>query len=243
MSLLNELRAAVLNRALVRGYLFTIAVLLLSGCGADMPTREQIVEAYPSVVDDAVPENKNVLCPFLRLIERSGLWEGETDPDTSTIAVSTVVDGTEEFGCSSLFCNTLANPTAAAQPGPGGVNIEALHTAAGFAHECGLTFAFEGTEVDDATRQSTLDQLFELSDENGHLSYNDILSVKLSICESQNVEITALGEGEMKLIFAYLGGLDRGYVTYDDVERFLFAKLPETITTRRLTQAMLSELD
>lgn len=215
----------------------------LLGCGADMPTRDELAEKFPDAVGSDVSENEKVLCPFLRMIERAGLFADTVDPDTNTITTATVINQTAQFGCDRFLCSTFANAVALGQPGPGGVNIEALHTATGISHECGFTFAFGGSVVDDFTRQQTLDRLYARADENENLVYEDILAVKLAICAEQGVEITAIGEGEAKLIFAYLGGMDRGFVAFSDVEKFFHAELPESITLQLLTQDLLSSVD
>ena len=54
------------------------------------------------------------------------------------------------------------------------------------------------------------------------------MKVKLDICKSQDVKISGPGKLEVELIYAYLGGRDRGFIEYDDVVRFLHAKMPLT---------------
>lgn len=217
-----------------------LGIMGLFGCGADMPTRDKLATDYPEVLTNSgVAENKKILCPFLRMIEKTGLIESRSEGGSAGISTPDLVRATTEFGCSVPFCGALANGAAVAQPGLEGVNLEALHTARAVAHECGLMFAFEGTEVDDGVRESTLNSLAELANEEGHLTYADLLEVKLGICESQGVQITLLGRSEVKLIFAYLGGLDRGYVTLSDVEKFFNAELPETIGSERITEAVI----
>lgn len=217
-----------------------LASLILAACGADMPTRETIATQYPEVTDNQVPENLNIMCPFLRMIERTGLYSPADEP--GVLSQASVVSGTTEFGCDSFFCTTLASTTGNKQGMGGDINIEDLANVPDISHECGLTFAFGSQQVDDAIREDTLDRLFELTDSEGRLTFADLMSVKLDICAEQNVTITALGKGEVKLIFAFLGGVDRGFVDFSDVNAFLHAQLPETITTRRLSQSLLSEI-
>lgn len=226
----------------MKAFAAVLASLLLAACGADMPTREQIASQYPEVTTGEVPENLNIMCPFLRMIERTGLYSSD-DGEPGVLSQATVVSGTTEFGCDSLFCTTLASTTGNRQGLAGDINIEALASVPDISHECGLTFAFGGQQVSDAIREDTLDRLFALSDAEGRLTYNDLLNVKLEICAEQGVTITDLGEGEVKLIFAFLGGVDRGFVDFSDVDAFLHAQLPQTITTRRLSQALLSEVE
>ena len=228
--------------AVLRLFALLSSVTLLAACGADMPTRQQLAEQYPEVTSDLTPENKAIMCPFLRMIERAGLFV-EADNDTAVLNRSTVVNGTGEFGCDTLFCSTLANSTGAAQGLSGKVDVELLASTPGISHECGLTFAFGGKAVDDMVRAHTLDRLFALADENGQLTFSDLMEVKLAICAEQGVEISALGDGEVKLIFAFLGGVDRGFVDYSDVDAFLHARLPETITSQRLSTSLLSRVN
>lgn len=219
----------------------TLAAVFLSACGADMPTRDELAELHPDVTNDVVPENKQIICPFLRMIERAGLFT-EDGNETGVLNRMTVVSGTTEFGCDSLFCSTLANSTGAAQGLAGKVDVEALASTPGISHECGLTFGFGSKQVDDMVREDTLDRLFALADEDGRLVFNDLMSVKLAICAEQGVEISALGDGEVKLIFAFLGGVDRGFVDFADVDAFLHARLPETITGQRLSTSLLGKV-
>ncbi|MDX1696105.1 MAG: hypothetical protein R3208_20230 [Ketobacteraceae bacterium] len=205
-----------------------------------MPTRDQLATKYPAVTDSGVPENKNIMCPFLRMIEKTGLYD--SNDDDSVLSQATVISGTTEFGCDSVFCTGLASTTGNKQGLQGDIDIEDLANVPDISHECGLTFAFGSKQVDDAIREDTLDRLFELADAEGNLSYDDLLSVKLAICAEQGVSITPLGEGEVKLIFAFLGGVDRGFVSFSDVDAFLHARLPGTITSKRISASLLNSI-
>ena len=211
-------------------------VLLLStvswmtiGCDGLVPTREEIVAKYPDVEQaSARPENPRVLCPFLRMLERAGLFGDEAaSRETSAIPVAQVAQAAREFGCASLTCGSVAWIVAAGQ-GLSGVDIEKLHDAGPISHDCGLTFARGEAEVSEAVREATLDRFAELADESGNLTFDDIRTVKLEICEAQGVKMTPGGEIEMKVMFAYLGGVENGSVALSDVSRFLHATMPET---------------
>jgi hypothetical protein len=67
--------------------------------------------------------------------------------------------------------------------------------------------------------------------------------VKLEICEAQGVDISGAGNLEVRLIFAYLGGVDRGYILHSDVVRFLHGSMPETITEKLITAGLLSRVN
>ena len=219
---------------------FSLLVTLAACENGPAPTRDEIVEKYPSVETGSLrAENIEVLCPFVRMLERSGLFD---DEPTLIVPVSDVVNAAHEFGCASLECRTVANIAEAAQ-GVGGVDIQNLHQAGSIAHaKCGLTFAADGTQVDDEVRQATLDRLFELSDGDGHLVYDDIETVKLEICAEQEVDMSVSGGTEIKLIFAYLGGMEQGFVLYSDVERLLHAEMPETKTASWITGSLITSV-
>jgi hypothetical protein len=78
----------------------------------------------------------------------------------------------------------------------------------------------------------------------GTLTYSDIIQVKLDICESENVTITSAGEVEAQLIFAFTGGIERGFVDYTDVEGFLQVdnRLPATRAGEEITLFYLAHI-
>lgn len=232
-----------LRSIISRTFVVSALSIGLLGCGADTPTRDDLAAMYPDVLSDStVAENPKILCPFLRMLNRAGLVDSESTTGKQYVSTTELVSASTKFGCSVRFCGGLAQGTAVAQPGLNGIDIEALHTARAVAHECGLNFAYQGTEVDDTVRQTTLDALQELADDQGRLSYSDLLAVKRGICEQQDVNMTLIGQSEVKLIYAYLGGLDRGYIDFDDVERFFHAELPETLTSKRITEQVLLQV-
>ena len=140
----------------------------------------------------------------------------------------------KEFSCDIVQCGTVATTVSTGQVSTAtsitrSVNLESLHTALGVAHDCGLAFSKGNHEVNEAHRAKTLRALASLQDKEGHLQYEDLVSVKESICASQGVANTFAGKTEMKLIYSFLGGNVRGFIDYSDVERFLHAELPLTI--------------
>ncbi|MAR91498.1 MAG: hypothetical protein CML06_11555 [Pseudomonadales bacterium] len=217
----------------------------MSACGdASGPTREQLVAEFPTVERGSTrPENPEILCPFVRMLERSGLLD-QTLAEQETLEVSTteLTAAADVFGCAPLECGTVAATVAVGQPGAAGVDIGRLHQAAGIAHDCGLTFAKGATQVTEARRQATLDRLALLADEQGRLTYPDLLEVKLATCAEEDVTITGAGRTETKLIFAYLGGVDNGYITLYDVESFLYASMPAVKTRYEVDLGLLSKV-
>jgi hypothetical protein len=217
-----------------------LILLFFSGC-SDAPDRDDLVARYPDVESGSPrPENKEVLCPFLRMIERSGLFDNE---ESSVIPYGVLSGATAEFGCGSVECRTVAQIASVGQGNPAGVDIENLHESGLIAHDCGLTFELGGTSISDTVRNATLARLAEFADENGRLVYTDLQAVKLEICEAQGVDISGAGNLEVRLIFAYLGGVDRGYILHSDVVRFLHASMPETITEKLITAGLLSRVN
>ena len=200
--------------------------------------RAELVAKYPNIAESSQSEeNKKVLCPFLRMLERAGIFDPEKEKQSSiTVGIIKVARAAREFACPLLACGGVATAVSAGQLSQlstkvGAVNVEALHKAVGIAHDCGLTFAKGGTEVDDQVRANTLAELKLRSDEQGRLDFSDLEEVKFNICESQGVESSAAGDLEVGLIYTFLGGKERGFIDYSDVELFLNAKLPKTLGT------------
>ena len=226
------------------GRFLATAALTMLGCDGPVPTREEIVARYPDAeAGSAQPENLKILCPFLRMLHRAGLVD-DAGPawGRTAVAVGSVARASREFGCATLDCGAVALLVSSRQ-GPSGLDIERLHDAAPISHECGLTWGKGETEVNAIVRQATLDRLAELADENGNLVYEDIERVKLEICAAQNVTMTQGGEIEMKVMFAYLGGVENGSVRLIDVERLLNATMPETKTTSWVNSALVGQVE
>jgi hypothetical protein len=207
---------------------------------AKYPSSEDLRTKYPSIEEGAQrAEKKEILCPFWRLIERSGTLDAINTSKNSDVVISIrkLVAKATEFGCKWIECGAVATLVSGGQmthPGTTrllSVNISQLHKAKGVAHECGYTFEKGGKKVSDAKRAQTLSRLKKIADQNsasGTLSKEDLMSVKLEICKEQGVTITKAGSVEVGLIYSFLGGKDRGFIDYDDVERFFHAQMPLT---------------
>lgn len=208
-------------------------------------SSKELRNDYPNIDDGSTrAENKKILCPFHRLMERAGKYDNlpASFADQIIVKVSTLVAAAEEFGCKVAGCKTVAHTVAVGQNTSlsdrakkyaqfGKVNVTRLHKARGIAHDCGLTFEKGGVEVSDKRRDLSLSKLKALSLANspaGTLVLSDIQKVKQEICDLEGVKSTFAGRFEMELIFKYLGGEDRGFIEYSDVERFLHAKMPLT---------------
>lgn len=210
-------------------------------CAASTPPptseerRAEILKNYPSLTDQSRPENRKILCPFHRLLERTGMYDSSrTLSGGIRVAISLISRLAGEFGCSKFSCGAVASAVSAGQltqgtTSFGKVNVESLHTAAGIAHDCGLTFEKGGQEVSDRVRDRTLNELKTLTDSNGRLKLEALKRVQLNRCNEQGVKPSQAGILEGELIYTFLGGNERGYIMYDDVVRFLHAQLPETI--------------
>lgn len=224
----------MINRSSILAISSLFGVALLTACSdSPGPSRDQLVASFPSVEQGSSREaNDEILCPFVRMLERSGLFD-ETAATQGDLDISTseLTAAAEVFGCSSFECGTVAATAAVGQPGGRGVDIERLHEAVGLAHDCGLTFGFGDTAVSDVRRDATLNRLAELADDQGRLVYDDLLQVKLETCAEEGVSITAAGRTETKLIFAYLGGVENGSIQLSDVNHFLHAEMPSVKTS------------
>lgn len=203
---------------------------------AQVPNRDELAAKYPDIEEGSLkPENKKILCPFHRMLERAGLYDAQKNGmGPLTVRVIQIAAVAKEFGCKVLGCASVTGAVSAGQVAklatfPGHVNLEALHRSLGFSHECGLTFSKGATEVSDAYRRRTLAALASLADEEGRLTLDDLNTVKEAICEEQGVRNDLVQKTEVKLLFNFLGGNERGFVDLADVERFFFAELPKTI--------------
>lgn len=191
-----------------------------------------------------LPENKRVMCPFLRLMESSGAFAKDATELANRLTakievpIKKLADTAFGFGCEG-GCREVATLVAIAQQlqipfhSFNTVDITNLHRAKPISHGCGLTFASGGSEVDDTRRAETLASLKAIADakpgdQNGHLEYKDLYAVKINTCNKEKVVISGPEQTEVDLIYAYLGGPDRGFVDYSDVELFLNTKLPKT---------------
>lgn len=216
----------------------------LPACNSELaPTRNALVAKYPAVEQGSGrEENKQVLCPFQRMLVRSGIYDAEVLPQTVlTVPTQSVTDASFEFGCATSSCGPVATAVSTAQPGSG-IDLISLHKAGAISHDCGLTFALGGSEVSDVVRDATLARLQTLADANGHLSFADLMTVKNEICDAQGVTANAVERVEVRLIYAYLAGVENGYILLSDVDRFLHATMPVHKTTSWVDSTLLSNV-
>jgi hypothetical protein len=155
--------------------------------------------------------------------------------------VNKVKDASEVFGCATNACGVVANLIGFEQSGDG-IDLERLHDAGTASHDCGLTFDLNGTAVSDTVRTATIDRLYQLADAQGKLVYANLLTVKTEICDAQGVAMSSAGETEIKLIFAYLGGVENGTIAHSDVALLLNATMPVTKTTQWITKDLLDKI-
>lgn len=216
--------------------LLTFFIALSTGCSTTpVMSRDRLVELYPNIEEgSAREENKKIMCPFMRMIERSGILDGQkTGPEGLTVKTSAAIEGAKRFGCSPLDCTMLTRTSAFIQPGKG-VNLARLYDIPIFSHECGFTYEYGGTEVSDEVRQDSINRLAKRADKYGDLTFQDIRAVQLEICKEQGVDLSFAGATESKLLFSYLGGLKNGVVKLSDVELFLNATMPKTKTRSKV---------
>ncbi len=214
-----------------------IVALLMSSSLSFAADRDELAAKYPDIEEGSEkPENLKIICPFHRLLERAGIYDSSKSFFGGPLMVSVVkiTKAASEFGCQALGCGGVATAVSGGQLATGTtvfseVNVESLHTALGISHECGLTFEKGGKEVSPRKRAATLAALSNLADEEGRLTLQDLQSVKEGICRAQGVKNNLVGETEVKLIYGFLGGVERGFIDYSDVERFLHAELTKTI--------------
>jgi hypothetical protein len=247
------------------------------------PTCDQIVQSFPKVTEAAPEEDKRVLCPFLRLTHRMGVWQSEIqanldllkDPNKIfPLKISGILAKVTEFGCGQDACGMVAMGVSAGQNAKDPstitqsdiVDIGRLHLARGTAHDCGYTFALGQTVVNDEVRAQTLQEFKNLAKPgpNGELrlELKDLIAVKQIAC-ARDLELsrktnaalinqldpakgtlvfTGADTLEVGLIWSYLGGVDNGYITYQDVELFLSARLPRKKTKYLLDSKMQAHL-
>ena len=204
-----------------------ISAAFMTGCGGDTYSADELKAAFPAVAENSgVAEDKAVLCPFQRMLKRSGILDSALPQGEYEIRNKTLTEAAEVFGCSSGSCGAAIGYASLAQGNWNTIEMNRLHEAGFLSHDCGLTFEFGGITVSDTQRDATLTRLAELAVD-GRLVYNDLITVKQEICASQGVEMTVGGETEVKLIYAYLGGTERDYVAHSDVDKLLHATMPD----------------
>jgi hypothetical protein len=201
--------------------------VLLTGCGGDAYTAEELLTMYPDIsATSTKAEEKEILCPFQRMLKRSGILDDAIEEGSFEVKNRTLTEAAEVFGCNSGACGAAVGYASLAQGNWSRLDMDRLHEAGFLSHDCGLQFELGGVTVSDTRRAATLSRLSELAVD-GRLDFNDLMTVKNETCAQEGVEITIGGETEVKLIYAYLGGPDRDYIEYSDVEKFLHATMPD----------------
>lgn len=226
-------------------YLLILSLLVINSSTfayEHVKTSEELRTQFPNITENSTrPENKKILCPFHRMLERAGLYDEKVKSNSPEIFVDipTISSAAQTFGCQKEGCGPIALIASLGQLSYprdvtegkvkwGQVNITRLYHARGLAHDCGLTFAKGGKEINDEVRAKTLQHLKDISSAVAPytLSLDALMYVKKEICAEQGVEITKAGIVEVNLIYEYLGGKERGFVEYGDVEKFLNAEMP-----------------
>lgn len=231
--------------------LLIVAPAQTTGFFGDADTSKELRAEYPDLESNRTG-NPLILCPFLRLLERSGRLDDAID-DNDVIKSHQLNKAADDFGCDTTFmCGPVVAVVSTGQKVTEGfsfasfnpfrastVDLERLWDAPPISHECAFTFENgKGEEGVSATRlSSSMARFANRADADGHLVYADILSVKTKICDEESVEITSAGRIETRLIFSYLGGNERGYVEYTDVEGFLQVdtQMPQTKAAKPIT--------
>lgn len=215
-----------------------LVALIVIGRSGDAPSSADLTNTYPDLAESSSrTEDVRILCPFLRMMHRAGVVAPEVTNHSDALKTTAweIAKGAQILGCGMLECGGVAAKVSKGQElnldaGFPAIDLGQLHKAEGVAHDCGFTFAKGGTTVDQAVRAKTLADLKTRAGPDGQLKFNDILQSKLKICKAQGVEISEPGFVEVKLIFGYLGGVDRGHVFYDDIHRLFHAEMPQNKT-------------
>ncbi|MFW7378699.1 MAG: hypothetical protein ACOH5I_07830 [Oligoflexus sp.] len=231
--------------------LITVALAIIAILWArsgSAPTSDQLISDYPNIAElSERQENKKILCPFLRIIERAGLLDTYKSTENLAVGITSLVKAAQTLGCGMIECGGVALKVSKGQQETldqdlGIISLEKLHLAEGIAHDCGFTFAKGGEEVSDEVREQTLLRIASMANDQGHVGFDALLTTKNEICADQNVEISEAGLIEVKLIFAYLGGMDRGFIYLDDIRRLFHAEMPINKTSRWIRLDLFKEM-
>lgn len=239
------------------------------------PTCQELVAKFPTVSDPKHPEDRRVMCPFLRILKRTGLLDAEIDKNLKSswatsgyvapIYVTKVVSTTPEIGCQGIACAAVAEQVAISQNSGWPaltVDIGKLFAAPPRAtytdrskqrasHDCGYTFKFGDDSVNDQVRAATLARFNVIAGQNqGKIKLADLVQVKKEMCQRDYPLYKKSGlnpfspvdethqimlpdnrdQIEVALIWAYLGGMDNGFITPEDLDRFFHASFPANKT-------------
>jgi hypothetical protein len=192
------------------------------------PTCSQVSTQYPVVLSPKPEENKKVLCPFLRMIERTGVWKDEIKKNLSQslannldlpVTIKVLIEKALDFGCGETGCKPVAVGVSAGQQvlpldkinNESIVDIGKLTQARGTAHDCGYTFGLGETEVNPIRRAETLAMLKDRAKNSDQLTLNDLIEVKKTWCkrdyeEAKKTSLTRLrnkvDEANLTLVFS-----------------------------------------
>ncbi len=164
-------------------------------------TCTEIVQKYPSAIASVPAEDKKVLCPFLRMVHRTGVWKQEIINNLLQnagkgnlmypLTIKALLAPALEFGCGVGGCKPVAVGVSAGQTktDPSLINdmslvdIGNLPDALGVAHDCGYSFGLGEREVNPARRDESL-RMFKARAKNGtDISLADIIQVKQENCK------------------------------------------------------------
>ncbi len=237
-------------------------------------TCAQLVEKFPNTERPESSDDKKIICPFLRLLKRTGLSDKEIEANLKTeagkgavapVTLAHLKAVTDEIGCEGSACVAVAQSVAKNQNTftPPQVDIGKLFAAPPrstyndtskdrASHDCGYTFQFGDETVNEQVRITTMKRFKELADKNsGKITVEDLVTVKKEACRrdykiyktkginpfnkvddaKQTLVPDSRDETEVALIFAYLGGVDNGYISYESLDNFFHAKLAPTKTS------------
>ncbi len=208
------------------------------------PSSADLVEQHPMAsASSLAEEDLSIICPFHRLLKRAGLYQTQfKQHGENVVTVEGIKQAAEKFGCNTFDCGLIAKSVAHQQPtNPNQVILNRLNDVPNISHECGLQFGPGESVVNPQVRESTLKRLKQLANAQGQLKYEDLVTVKQEICSSQGVEKTLVGDIELKVVFAYLGGVDRGYIDHSDVDLFFHAAMPKYKSSKMISAYLLSK--
>lgn len=164
------------------------------------PSCSEVTAKFPEILTDKPAENKQVICPFLRMVERTGVWKDEVKHNMAEAVQSSAIVPLRlknllakvlEFGCGDSGCRPVAVGVSAGQQGmsPDKINedsivdIGRLADARGTAHDCGYTFGLGETAMNPARRAKTLEMLKARAKNGVELGVNDLVEVKKAWCK------------------------------------------------------------
>lgn len=196
----------------------------------------QLLQDFPNMLDDDLPEESEILCPMLRMMRRTGvLPKSIRDPHYS---ISSIVEAmTDNFGLSLRTRAVVTGVATGMSMGqlvtfstyPGFVNLDQLYNVFIGSHGSGYSFDGGSTAVSQNITSETISALKQLEDSEGHLSFDDLKIVKEDAASSRGISVSPISMFEAGFIWTFCGGEGRGYVETTDVELFLDGRMPLTV--------------